>query len=307
MLLSILTIVPALPLVPWIVSGLGALGLGAAATASRAEAPSLSGAWEDIKNFGKGVQRGASMLIGRMARATDAKGTPSAPAQSRYVAPADVTAVRRREILPVSPAAERLYGNASATPQGGAAPQGGQPAQPAQPAAGSQPATGSSTGTSTPTGAAPANPDPGQNQGNQGGNSSNNRKPSFRERLGDRIAGRSNGQATGSGGTTPPDNQNGSFIGRLFWETRNNNFGQNYWQWRNVGRVGLGASYPAREYLWPAVGRAGKYMIMGPDSVPATNTVVQPAAQPAQPAAAPVDSSYFAPQQVIAPTDTLDF
>ena len=121
------------------------------------------------------------------------------------------------------------------------------------------------------------------------------RTPSFRERLGDRIAGRSSGQATGnsSGATPPNNNQNGSFIGRMLWETKNNNFGPNYWQWRNVGRVGLGLSYPAREHLWPNVGRAVKYMAVGPDSVPSTTT--------------PTNGSYFAPQQVIAPTDTLDF
>ena len=133
---------------------------------------------------------------------------------------------------------------------------------------------------------------------------SQGRRPSFRERLGDRIAGRSSGQATGnSGGSTPPNNnQNGSFLGRMLWETKNNNFGQNYWQWRNVGRVGLGISYPAREHLWPAVGSAGKYMIMGPDSIPATLT---PATSNTP--SVPVDSGYVAKDQYIAPTDTLDF
>lgn len=131
------------------------------------------------------------------------------------------------------------------------------------------------------------------------GNNSTSGRPSFRERLGDRIAGRSSGQTT-SGGVTPPNNnQNGSFLGRMLWETKNNNFGQKYWQWRNVGRIGLGLSYPAREHLWPAVGSAGKYLIMGPDSIPAT--------APPTPAGASTDSSYFASQQVIAPTDTLDF
>lgn len=133
---------------------------------------------------------------------------------------------------------------------------------------------------------------------------SQGRRPSFRERLGDRIAGRSSGQATGnSGGATPPNNdQNGSFIGRMLWETKNNNFGRNYWQWRNVGRVGLGLSYPAREHLWPAVGSAGKYMIMGPDSIPATPTPVT-----SNTPFVPVDSGYVAKDQYIAPTDTLDF
>lgn len=129
------------------------------------------------------------------------------------------------------------------------------------------------------------------------------RRPSFRERLGDRIAGRNSRQATSNSGSTPPNNdQNGSFIGRMLWETKNNNFGQNYWQWRNVGRIGLGLSYPAREHLWPAVGSAGKYMIMGPDSIPATPT---PTATNTP--SAPVDNDYIAKDQYIAPTDTLDF
>lgn len=133
---------------------------------------------------------------------------------------------------------------------------------------------------------------------------SQGRRPSFRERLGDRIAGRSSGQATGnSSRSTPPNNnQNGSFLGRMLWETKNNNFGQNYWQWRNVGRVGLGLSYPAREHFWPAVGSAGKYMIMGPDSIPATPT---PATSNTP--SVPVDGDYIAKDQYIAPTDTLDF
>ena len=59
----------------------------------------------------------------------------------------------------------------------------------------------------------PANPQSGQD------NSNNSGRPSFRERLGDRIAGRS------SGNTNPPNNdQNNSFIKRLIWETKTNNF-----------------------------------------------------------------------------------
>lgn len=172
-------------------------------------------------------------------------------------------------------------------------------AQPAQP----EPTSTEGSGASP----APANPEP--DNSNDSNNSGNQRRPSLRERIGDRIAGRNTeGQSTsGRGasgrGTTPPDNQQGSFLGRMLWETKNNNFGQNWWQWRNVGRVGLGASYPAREHLWPAVGQGLRYMTVGPDSVPATVAPQAPATAPA----APVDSSYLAPQQIIAPTDTLDF
>lgn len=154
------------------------------------------------------------------------------------------------------------------------------------------------TGTVAPGTTAPA-PRP------EGNDSTSQRRPSFRERLGDRIAGRSNGQTTSSGTTpSPNNNQNGSFLGRMLWETKNNNFGQNWWQWRNVGRVGLGLSYPAREHLWPAVGQGVKYMTVGPDSIPAATT---PPVAPAAPAQTPVDSSYVAKDQYIAPTDTLDF
>lgn len=171
--------------------------------------------------------------------------------------------------------------------------------QPAQPTS-----TSESGSTSTP---APANPEPEQDNSNNSENSTNQRRPSFRERLGNRIAGRSGGQSTGqaagNGGATPPNNQNGSFIGRMLWETKNNNFGQNWWQWRNVGRVGLGLSYPAREHFWPAVGQGVEYMVVGPDSVPA-----KPQAVPAvAPTVAPVDSNYVAKDQYIVPTDTLDF
>ncbi len=170
-------------------------------------------------------------------------------------------------------------------------------------AGGAHPAQSTSTSESGSTSApAPANPEPEQDNPNNSENSGNQRRPSFRERLGDRIAGRSGGQTTSGGATPPNNNQNGSFLRRMLWETKNNNFGQNYWQWRNVGRIGLGLSYPAREHLWPAVGQGVKYMTVGPDSIPATPTL------PAQaPVAAPIDSSYFAPQQVIAPTDTFDF
>lgn len=148
---------------------------------------------------------------------------------------------------------------------------------------------------STPT-AAPG-PEPERND------STSQRRPSFRERLGDRIAGRGNGQ-TASGSSTPPNNQNGSFLGRMLWETEKNNFGPNWWRWRNVGRVGLGVSYPARETVWPAAWKSLKYMTVGPDSVPP----VQPQVT-APPAVAPqpVDRGYVAPEQYVAPTDTLDF
>lgn len=134
--------------------------------------------------------------------------------------------------------------------------------------------------------------------------STSQRRPSFRERLGDRIAGRNRGQEPTSGSTPPNNNQNGSFLGRMLWETKNNNFGQNWWQWRNVGRVGLGLSYPARETVWPAVGKGLKYMAVGPDSVP---TPATPQVVPAAPTVAPVDSNYISKDQYIAPTDTLDF
>lgn len=150
-------------------------------------------------------------------------------------------------------------------------------------------------------GSAPTNapgPEPERND------STSQRRPSFRERLGNRIAGRGNGQATSGGSTPPNNNQNGSFLGRMLWETENNNFGPNWWRWRNVGRVGLGVSYPARETVWPAAWKGLKYMTVGPDSVPATQ---QPQVVAPQVAPQPVDSGYVAPEQYVAPTDTLDF
>ena len=118
-------------------------------------------------------------------------------------------------------------------------------------------------------------------------NSNNKEKRSLREKIGDRIAGRKNEQTT-SRSSNPPsnnqNNQNGPFLQRLLWETKNNNFGPNWWRWRNVGRVGVGASYPAREFVWPAVWKGVKYLTVGPDSVPQS-----------------VDNNY------VAPTDTLDF
>lgn len=117
-------------------------------------------------------------------------------------------------------------------------------------------------------------------------NSNNKEKRSLREKIGDRIAGRKNEQTT-SRSSNPPsnnqNNQNGPFLKRLLWETENNNFGPNWWRWRNVGRVGVGVSYPAREFVWPAVWKGVKYMTVGPDSVPVP------------------------PAQDVAPTDTLDF
>lgn len=152
-------------------------------------------------------------------------------------------------------------------------------AQPAQP-------TSTSEGSST-SAPAPANPEPEQDNSNNSENSTNQRGPSFRERLGDRIAGRNRGQASTGGNTPPNNNQEGPFLQRMLWETKNNNFGQNWWQWRNVGRVGLGLSYPARETVWPAVGKGLKYMAVGPDSVP---TPAVPQAAPAQPVTTPTDT-----------------
>lgn len=147
------------------------------------------------------------------------------------------------------------------------------------------------------TSAAAPGPEPERND------SLNQRKPSFRERLGNRIAGRGNGQAASGGSTPPNNNQNGSFLGRMLWETEKNNFGQNWWRWRNVGRVGLGVSYPARENVWPAAWKGLKYITVGPDSVPP----VQPQVIALPAVAQPVDSNYVAPEQYVAPTDTLDF
>lgn len=95
--------------------------------------------------------------------------------------------------------------------------------------------------------------------------SNNKEKRSLREKIGDRIAGRKNNQ----------NNQNGPFLKRLLWETQNNNFGPNWWRWRNVGRVGLvGVStrYSARKNFWP---RVYEYWA-GPDSVPATTPQATP-------------------------------
>ena len=74
----------------------------------------------------------------------------------------------------------------------------------------------------------------------------------------------------------------------MLWETEKNNFGPNWWKWRNVGRVGLGFSYPARETVWPAVWKGVKYMTVGPDSVPAQPAV--PQAVPTQPVTNPTDT-----------------
>ena len=121
--------------------------------------------------------------------------------------------------------------------------------------------------------------------------SNNKEKRSLREKIGDRIAGRKNEQTT-SRSSNPPsnnqNNQNGPFLKRLLWETQNNNFGPNWWRWRNVGRVGLGFSYPARETVWPALWKSVKYMTVGPDSVPAQPAV--PQAVPTQPVANPTDT-----------------
>lgn len=108
--------------------------------------------------------------------------------------------------------------------------------------------------------------------------SNNKEKRSLREKIGDRIAGRKNEQTT-SRSSNPPsnnqNNQNGPFLKRLLWETQNNNFGPNWWRWRNVGRVGLvgvGTSYSARKNFWPGV---YEYWA-GPDSVPATTPQATP-------------------------------
>lgn len=71
------------------------------------------------------------------------------------------------------------------------------------------------------------------------------------------------------------NNKNGPFLKRLLWETEKNNFGPNWWRWRNAGRVGLvgvGTSYSARKNFWPVV---FEYWT-GPDSVPATTPQATP-------------------------------
>lgn len=106
--------------------------------------------------------------------------------------------------------------------------------------------------------------------------SNNKEKRSLKEKIRDRIAGRNNQK-----------NQNGPFLKRLLWETEKNNFGLNWWRWRNVGRVGLvgvGTSYSARKNFWPGV---YEYWA-GPDSVPAT-TPQAPQATPTQ-SATPSDT-----------------
>lgn len=179
-----------------------------------------------------------------------------------------------------------------------AKPTPAQPA-PAQPAPAPQPepaqegtATGSTT-TAQPTtasGTAAPAPQPERND------STSQRRPSWRERLGDRIAGRSSGQPTG--GNTPPDKK-GSLLGRVLWETENNNFGPNWWGWRNAGRVGLSVSYPAREYVWPKAGEILKYMVVGPDSVPTEKPNPTPETPPTTTTEAPIRI------YPVAPTDTL--
>lgn len=131
-----------------------------------------------------------------------------------------------------------------------------QPA-PAQPAPAPQPepaqegtATGSTT-TAQPTtasGTAAPAPQPERND------STDQRRPSWRERLGDRIAGRSSGQ-TSTGGNTP-EPQKRPLFKRILWETENNNFGPEWWRWRNAGRlvgVGAGTTRKARDEFWPVV------------------------------------------------------
>lgn len=130
----------------------------------------------------------------------------------------------------------------------------------------------------TPTDSVGSTPTPAPGPEPERNDSTSQRRPSFRERLGDRIAGRKNGQTT-SRSSNPPsnnqNNQNGPFLKRLLWETEKNNFGPNWWRWRNVGRVGLvgvGTSYSARKNFWPGV---YEYWA-GPDSVPATTPQATP-------------------------------
>lgn len=156
------------------------------------------------------------------------------------------------------------------------------------------------TGNSTASGAAssttsPASPEPERND------STTQHKPSFRERLGDRIAGRNKGQ------TPPNNNQNRPLFKRIIWETEQNNFGDSYWRWRNAGRLGLaGSTYPAREYVWPNVSKGFSWLVFGPkaepgDSLPekSNNTTVS---TPTQQVTAPTtnveqpDSSSFMDQ-----------
>lgn len=180
-------------------------------------------------------------------------------------------------------------GQPSANPPTPSTPPAGNP--PASPPAGTQPAPPATQPTpQPPTANPPSQPAPAQPAPTPGTTASP--KPSLRQRFGNWIAGNKNGQ-TATGGTPPnnQDNQNKPFLARLIWETKNNNFGQNYWKWRNVGRVGLYSSYPARKEVWPFIGGSIKYMAVGPDSIPAaprdTTTV--------ESVVTPVDSSYIAP------------
>lgn len=120
---------------------------------------------------------------------------------------------------------------------------------------------------STPT-AAPG-PEPERND------STSQRRPSFRERLRNRIAGRK-----------PPKN-GWQQVSRYLWETKNNNLGPNNWGLRNLGRVVLYGGKPTREFL----GNHARDWFLGTDSIPTQ-----------QPAGSTTTAN---PSSVTNPTDTL--
>lgn len=245
--------------------GAGALGTGLAALGIIENKDAIK---DGISDFGNWVSTGVENGIRAWSDAMSPKG-PAGPsphydaATGRPIAVADATRVQMP--LPVvrsynilsSYFDEMGKGKNKGKNKGNTAkPTPTQPA-PAQPAPAPQPepaqertATESTT-TAQPTtasGTAAPAPQPERND------STDQRRPSWRERLGDRIAGRSSGQ-TSTGGNTP-EPQKGPLFKRILWETENNNFGPEWWRWRNAGRlvgVGAGTTRKARDEFWPAV------------------------------------------------------
>lgn len=94
----------------------------------------------------------------------------------------------------------------------------------------------------------------------------NRRKPSIRERIGDRIAGRKPEKPE------KPANKQGSAWARFWWEKPDNNWGSG-WKFRNgvrvVGGVSIPASYKFRTWVTDDAVPWAKEYVLGPqDSVP---------------------------------------
>lgn len=106
------------------------------------------------------------------------------------------------------------------------------------------------------TGSSVVNPVPPEEDPNRRNDDSNGNKPKGRlRRAWDALRNKDIQQTPNNTPSTPNNQQNGSFVKRLIWETKNNNFGPS-WRWRNTGRIGLvgaGTTYKARQEFWPGV------------------------------------------------------